>query len=72
MITSLWGTDDWASYLLMTHFAELYLGSHGELSPAQALIMAQRWLREEATYQTIVKAIHCSYQQAPMIRRDGN
>jgi len=56
VIASLWQTDDWATYLLMTHFAELYLGSHGELSPTQALVMAQRWLREEATYQAIVEA----------------
>ncbi len=56
VIASLGRVDDWATYLLMTHFAELYLGSHGKLSPARALVKAQRWLREEATYQTIVNA----------------
>ena len=54
VIASLWKVDDWASYLLMTHFAQLYLDPHGKRSPAQALVMAQRWLREEATYQRIV------------------
>ena len=56
VIASLWKVDDWATYLLMTHFAELYLSSQGTLSPAQALVRAQRWLREEATYQTIVNS----------------
>jgi CHAT domain-containing protein len=54
VIASFWQVDDLASYLLMTRFAELYLSSHGKLSPAKALAEAQRWLREKATYRTVV------------------
>ncbi|MEO6889174.1 MAG: CHAT domain-containing protein [Ktedonobacteraceae bacterium] len=49
VIASLWKVDDCATYLLMSRFTELYLNSHTQMSPAQALAMAQHWLREEAT-----------------------
>jgi CHAT domain-containing protein/tetratricopeptide (TPR) repeat protein len=49
VIASLWPVDDYASFLLMTRFALLYLDPQGTWSAARALAEAQRWLREEAT-----------------------
>lgn len=49
VIASLWAVDDRATCLLMSRFAQLYLDPRRGLSPARALVEAQRWLREEAT-----------------------
>lgn len=49
IIASLWAVDDRATFLLMTRFAQYYLGSQATWSPGRAFAAAQRWLREEAT-----------------------
>ncbi|WP_201363975.1 CHAT domain-containing protein [Dictyobacter formicarum] len=53
VVAALWQVNDRATYLLMTRFAELFLNRSLQLTPAQALAQAQRWLREEASYQIL-------------------
>ena len=53
VIASSWAVDDDASFLLITRFFQLYLNPRLDYSPARALAMAQRWLREEANYRTL-------------------
>ncbi|GCE22960.1 CHAT domain-containing protein [Dictyobacter kobayashii] len=53
VVASLWQVNDRATYLLMNRFADLFLNRSLQLTPAQALAQAQRWLREEASYQVL-------------------
>ena len=46
VVAPLWAVDDRATYLLMSRFADLYLDPAENHSPAQALALAQKWLRE--------------------------
>lgn len=55
VIASLWAVDDHASYLLITRFFQFYLDQRTPCSPGQALVKAQRWLREEATNELLSK-----------------
>lgn len=49
VIATLWKVSEQATYLLMTRFAHFALHPQRLWSPAQALKLAQKWLREEAT-----------------------
>jgi CHAT domain-containing protein len=53
VIASLWPVVDEATYLLMTRFASFYLDPQGLWTPAQALALAQKWLRTEATHAVL-------------------
>jgi len=54
VIASLWPVDDRATYFLMARFMQLYLDPARQAwSPARCLAEAQRWLREEATKETL-------------------
>jgi CHAT domain len=65
VVASLWKVDEKATYLLMTRFARFYLDSQGLWSPAQALTLAQRWLREEATNAVLQDYDPLSSSDAP-------
>lgn len=45
VLAALWSVDDRATYLLMVRFAQIWLPQMKTMPPAEALALAQQWLR---------------------------
>jgi CHAT domain-containing protein len=68
VVAPLWAVDDRATYLLMSRFAELYLDPAGHRSPAQALALAQGWLRELSVAQLANLATIAPFSSPRLLR----